>query len=66
MTDLFLIKRMKSPNKDDWRKLKRLLKYLKGTRHMKLILRVNRITVIKWWIDASYLAPGIVKVIWEL
>ena len=41
-------------DKDDWGKLKRLLKYLKGKRHMKLILSVDSVSIIRWWVDASY------------
>ena len=37
----FLTTRVKRPDEDDWGKLKRLLKYLKGTRHMKLTLGVD-------------------------
>ena len=31
-----------------------MLKYLNGTKHMKLKLTVENLTLIKWWIDASY------------
>jgi hypothetical protein len=31
-----------------------VLKYLKGTKHMKLTLTVDRMGVIRWWVDASY------------
>ena len=44
----FLTTRVKSPDEDDWGKLKRVLKYLKGTRYMKLILRVENLKIIKW------------------
>jgi hypothetical protein len=32
----FLTTRVKSPDEDDWGKLKRVLKYLNGTRYLKL------------------------------
>jgi hypothetical protein len=32
----FLTTRVKSPDEDDWEKLKRVLKYLNGTRYLKL------------------------------
>ena len=32
----FLTTRVKSPDEDDWGKLKRMLKYLNGTRYLKL------------------------------
>ena len=51
---LFLTKQVKSPEEDDWGKLKRVLKYLKGTLHMKLVLSVDNLTTIRWWVDVSY------------
>jgi hypothetical protein len=50
----FLTTRVKKPDEDDWGKLKRLLKYLKGTKHMKLTLSVDSLSTIRWWVDASY------------
>ena len=50
----FLTTRVKRPDEDDWGKLKRLLKYLKGTKHLKLILRADSLGTIYWWVDASY------------
>ena len=34
----FLITRMKRPDKDDWGKLKQVLRYLHGTHHMTLLV----------------------------
>ena len=34
--------------------MKRVLKYLYGTRHMKLCLSVDKIHALTWWVDASY------------
>jgi hypothetical protein len=34
----FLTTRVQSPNENDWKKLKRILKYLNGTRNLKLML----------------------------
>jgi len=50
----FLTTRVKEPDEDDWGKLKRVLKYLKGTRHMKLRLTVDNMHTLRWWVDASY------------
>jgi hypothetical protein len=50
----FLTTRVKKPDEDDWGKLKRILKYLKGTRHMRLRLSIDALGVIHWWVDASY------------
>ena len=50
----FLTTRVKKPDEDDWGKLKRVLRYLKGTLHMKLKLTVENLGIIRWWVDASY------------
>ncbi len=50
----FLTTRVKKPDEDDWGKLKRVLKYLKGTKYMKLTLSVSDLNNIRWWVDASY------------
>ena len=51
---LFLTTRVKAPDKDDWGKLKRVLKYLWGTRYMKLTLTVDNLHTLRWWVDAGY------------
>ena len=50
----FLTTIIKRPDEDEWGDLKRLLEYLKGTKHMKLILRVYSLLAANWWVDASY------------
>ena len=50
----FLTTRVKAPDEDDWDKLKRVLRYVKGTINMKLILRADSLNVVKWWVDASF------------
>jgi len=50
----FLTKRVRAPDEHDWGKLKRVLKYLKGTMHMKLTLSMDNMTTIAWYVDASY------------
>jgi hypothetical protein len=50
----FVTTRVKSPDEDDWGKLKRLLGYLKGTLHMPLVLLVDSLTLSCWWVDAAY------------
>ena len=52
----FLTTRMRKPDEDDWEKLRRLLGYIKRTMKLPLILRADGVNVLKWWIDASYLA----------
>ena len=49
----FLTTRVKEPDEDDWGKLKRVLRYLYSTLHMKLTLSVDNLSTIKWWVDAS-------------
>ena len=48
----FLRKRVRSPDEDDWKKLKRGLMHLKGTRHMKLCITVDSLSTIRWYVDA--------------
>ena len=50
----FLTTRVKKPDKDDWEKLKRALKYLNGTRRLKLTVTIESMGVIKWFIDVSH------------
>jgi hypothetical protein len=53
-TTAFLTTRVKSPDKDNWGKVKRLLGYLKRTLHMPLILLANSLTLPRWWVDVAY------------
>jgi len=50
----FLTTRVKSPDEDDWGKLKRVLKYLNGTKYLKLRLTVDNMSVLKWYVDGSH------------
>ena len=50
----FLSTRVKAPNENDWSKLLRLIKYLNGTRNLKLTLSIDDLRVIKWYVDASF------------
>ncbi len=45
---------MKSLDEDDWGKLKRVLKYLNGTKYLKLNLSVDDLELLKWYVDASH------------
>jgi hypothetical protein len=47
----FLTTRVKSPDKDDWGKLKRVLKYLNGTKYLKLSISVENLGILKWYVD---------------
>ena len=50
----FLCTRVSKPDKDDWGKLVRLMKYLFGTKDMVLTLSGDATRLIKWWIDVSF------------
>ena len=48
--------RVRNPDEGDWKKLRRLLGYLKRTIKLPLILQADGLNVLKWWVDASYAA----------
>ena len=50
----FLTTRVKHPDEDDWKKLVRVLKYLKDTVDIVLTLSADNMSVVKWWVDGSY------------
>ncbi len=50
----FLTTRVMNPDKDDWGKLKQVLKYLNGTRYLKLKLSVDNLGMLKWYVDRSH------------
>ena len=35
-------------------KFKKKVKYLKGTKHTKPTISVDSLSIVKWWVDASY------------
>lgn len=45
---------MKSPDEDDYKKLTRVMQYLRATRDMQLTLEASNLNIIKWWMDASF------------
>ena len=57
-TVAFLTTRVQKSDEDDWRKLARLMKYLRKTMYMPLTLEVDDIQIIKWFVDASYGTHG--------
>jgi hypothetical protein len=50
----FLCTRVNAPDVDDYKKLSRTMKYLRGTLHMPLILEADDMSIIKWSVDASF------------
>ena len=50
----FLSTRVMEPDKDDWKKLIRLLKYLYGTKSLTLNLGADEESKWEWWVDSAY------------
>jgi hypothetical protein len=50
----FLTTRVRAPDGDDWKKLVHLMKYLRGTRTLPLVLSAEGSGLLKWWVDASF------------
>jgi hypothetical protein len=50
----FLTTRVREPDKDDWTKLVHLMRYIRGTHTMPLILSANGSGILKWWVDAFF------------
>ena len=46
--------RVKGPNEADWGKLVRQMKYLNGTKKLRLNLSAGNLHCIKWYVDASF------------
>ena len=54
MSVAFLTTRVMCPDEDDWNKLLRMMRYLRGTKELPLILSANSTNIVKWWVDRSY------------
>ena len=50
----FLTSRVLNTTEKDWRKLKRVLCYLNGTIDMPLTISIDKLSITKTWVDASY------------
>jgi hypothetical protein len=51
----FLTTLVRDPDEDDWKKLVHMLKYLNGTRYMKLTLVEDEMNfIIHWYVDGSH------------
>jgi hypothetical protein len=50
----FLSTRVRGPDVDDWKKLRHMVKYLRGTRDLPLVLGANNKGVLSWYVDASF------------
>jgi hypothetical protein len=51
---LFLTKRVKAPDQDDYKKLRCTMQNLRGSIDLLLTLEADDVRIIKWWVDASY------------
>ena len=54
MSVAFLTTRVICPDKDDWNKLLRMMRYLLGTKELPLILSADSTNIVKWRVDRSY------------
>jgi hypothetical protein len=50
----FLTTRVKGPDVDDQKKLRRCIQYLRGSIDIVLTLEADDLHIIKWWVDASF------------
>jgi hypothetical protein len=50
----FLCTRVKHPDTDDYKKLARVMRYLRCTIDLPLTLEATDVQIIKWWIDSSF------------
>ena len=58
----FLCGRLHHADGDDYKKVARVVKYLRATIDLPLILRRDETGVVKWWVDASYAVHPDMKV----
>ena len=50
----FLTTRVRAPDVDDFKKLGRVLKYLRGTTNLSLTLEADNSNVLRWWVDGAF------------
>ena len=50
----YLWTRVSKPNEDDWKKSKRVLQYLRGTKDLTLTLGADDIANMQAWVDVAY------------
>jgi len=50
----YLSTRVTKPDTDDYKKLTRVVRYLRGTRDLGLTLEADKVLSVKWWVDASF------------
>ena len=57
----YLTSRVTKADEDDWGKLKRVLTYVKDTADLPLILSIDKMCVIKTWVDAAFAVHDTMK-----
>jgi hypothetical protein len=50
----FLSTRVRAPNEDDYKKLIRMMQFLRATKDEFLTLGAHSLHNVRWWVDASY------------
>jgi hypothetical protein len=50
----FLCKRVKDCDEDDWKKLKRMIQFIRATKDDYLTLSATSLHTVRWWVDAAY------------
>jgi hypothetical protein len=50
----FLTTRVRGPDVDDWKKLRHMVEYLRGTCNLPLVLGASNKGVLSWYVDASF------------
>jgi hypothetical protein len=50
----YLTTRVRAPDTDDWTKLAHMIKYIRGTKTLPLVLSASLLGLLKWWVDGSF------------
>ena len=53
-TVAFLCTRVQEPTETDWSKLVRMMKYLNATKKKVLTLSADKLSIVKWYVDAAF------------
>ena len=55
----YLTTRVRDPDTDDWKKLSHMIRYLRGTKTLPLVLSASGTGILKWWVNGSFpVHPG--------
>ena len=54
LTVAFLCTRVKGSDEDDWKKLIRLIRFLRSTKNLYLTLEATHLSIVRWWADATF------------